>query len=111
MQNNLIYSLEDISFISGSRQCFAFNVFKDNIPLDLFGCSIRWFLSYLGHPEYPVLEKAGLIYDNNKFKIFLETADTKDLSGKFIHQPVIISANGEEYRPAQGIITIIPRII
>ena len=104
-----INSLEEFGFIAGSPFTLNFNVYEqDGTPLDMGGATFKWVLSPYGQ-SYSVLEKTGTIAGIGTAEVQLNTVDTETLSGKFIQQPVIISFSGEEYRPGQGVILIIPR--
>lgn len=106
-----INTLEEISFIAGSEYVLEFNVYDENgSPVNISSSTVTWDMCYYGQPDYAVLSKTGSITDTSKFEVVLLTADTTGISGKFIHQPVIIDFDGSEFRPAQGVITIIPRI-
>ena len=106
-------SLEEFSFIAGSTYTLEFEVYdEDDAPTDLGGATITWTLCPYGQPDYTILQKTGAIDVGNpsKFTVELESADTLTFSGKYIHQPVIMAFGGEVYRPAQGVILILPRI-
>lgn len=111
VQYTEINRLEEVSFIAGSDYTFVFTAYEENgvTPLDLSGATIHWVLSPYGQPDYKVLQVEGSITGANVFKVVLLSAATREFSGKYIHQPVIISFSGKEYRPAQGLITIVPR--
>ena len=105
-----VNSLSEFAFIAGMPYTLYFEVFEGDgvTPLDMGGGTFRWTLSPYGE-VYNILEKEGTITGVGTATVQLSTTDTETLSGKFIHQPVIISFSGLEYRPAQGIILIIPR--
>lgn len=106
-----VNSLEEISFIGGSEYVLEFVVYdSDGNPLDISSSTVSWKMSYYGRPDYAVLEKDGIITDTNTFEITITSSDSQDISGKFVHQPIIIDFDGSEFRPSQGVITIIPRI-
>lgn len=107
-----INSLEKIEFIAGNTYTLEFIAYQDDnvTPLDLGGASVKWALCPYGQADYTALEKTGTITDTNKFEIVLNTSDTENLDGTYIHQPVIIAFTGETYRPAQGVIIIAPQI-
>lgn len=107
-----INSLEEFSFIAGSSYTVYFTVYQDDgvTPMDLGGATVYWVLSPYGQPDYTSLQILGIITGTNTFNFTVTTDMTKELSGKYIHQPLIISFGGDEYRPAQGLLTIIPRI-
>ncbi len=109
----IINSLEEVEFIAGTNFTFTFLVYDANgSPLDLSSGTVLWTLCPYGQPDYPVLSITGVV-DNiitNKFTVNLETDDTKDLYGKFIQQPVVLDFADQEFRPAQGVVTISARI-
>ena len=105
-----INSLSEFGFIAGNPYTIEFEVFEQDgtTPLDMGGATFKWVLSKYGVNE-SVLEKDGSITGVGTAEVVLDTVDTESLSGKFIHQPVIVSFSGLEYRPAQGVLIIIPR--
>lgn len=105
-----INSLEEFGFIAGTSYTLNFNVYEENgvTPLDMGGATFKWVLSPYGQ-NYSVLEKTGTITGVGTAEVQLNTADTETLSGKYIQQPVIVSFSGEEYRPGQGVILMVPR--
>jgi len=109
---NLYSDLDEISFIAGSRNILEFEIFdKDNKPVDLsIMVNISWRLSYLGDKDNPVLIKTGNVLTGNHFNIYLESEDTIDLRGKFIHQPILEDVSGHTYKPAEGLINIVESI-
>lgn len=108
----ILNSLSEFSFIAGNSYTLEFEVYEENgiTPLDLGGATIDWVLSPYGQTDYTVLSIAGIITGTSTFEIELTSSDTELLSGKYIQQPVITSFSGAEYRPAQGVILILPRI-
>ena len=109
---NLYSELEEISFIAGARESLEFEiVYKNGAPVDLSSMDkIYWQLCDLGDKDNPVLEKEGLVFDYNNFRVNLESNETVNLNGKFIHQPVIVDVLGNIYRPAEGLINIVESI-
>lgn len=106
-----INSLEEFSFIAGSTYSLYFNVYEaDGItPLDMGGSTFIWVLSRYGQSEN-IKELTGTITGIGTAVVEISKEDTETLSGKYIHQPVIVSFSGDEYRPAQGVLLIIPQI-
>lgn len=106
-----INSLEEFGFIAGTSFTLNFNVYeKDGVtPLDMGGATFKWVLSPYGQ-SYSILEKEGTITGVGTAEVQLDTIDTTSLAGKYIQQPVIVSFSGEEYRPGQGVILMIPSI-
>jgi len=105
-------SLDEFSFIAGNTYTLEFTVFEENgiTPVDLSGATIVWTLCPYGQPTYSVLQKTGSITGANTFSVSLTAANTLSLSGKYIHQPVITSFAGSVYRPAQGVVLILPAV-
>jgi len=108
----ILNCLEEFSFIAGNSYTLEFEVFEENgiTPLDLGGATIDWVLSPYGQTDYTVLHVVGTITGANTFEVELSHINTETLSGKYIQQPVITAFSGEEYRPAQGVILILPEI-
>lgn len=105
-----VNQLEEFSIIGGDPEVLQFfYTYGTGDVLDLSSATAKWRLSYLGQPDYIIVEKQAEI-SGNSIIVKLETEDTASLSGKFIHQPVIVDYSGNEYVYQQGIITIIPKI-
>lgn len=102
-----INALEEFAFIAGTNFTLYFDVFEQDgvTPLDMNGGTFKWVLTPYGE-TINILEKEGTITDVGEANVELETNDTLLMSGKYIHQPVIISFSGQEYRPSQGVILI-----
>ncbi len=108
-----INGLEEVAFIAGSDYVFTFDVLdENNSPVDISTATLKWRMAYYGQTTAAVLEKTGVysVTPINRFTVTLGKIDTENYSGKFVHQPIIIDTSAKEYRPSQGIITIIPRI-
>ena len=108
-----INQLEDTAFIAGSNFTFIYNIYEaDGItPVDISGSSVKVRISPYGQPDYNVLTKTGNITGTGIFRVTLTATDTQNLAGKYTQQIWIQSFSGIEYRPAQGVILIIPRIV
>jgi hypothetical protein len=109
----IINSLEEIEFIAGTNYILTFLVNDQNgSPISLSSGSAKWTLCPYGQTDFPVLTKDGVIdlVITNKFTVTLLSADTASLSGKYIQQPIAIDFSGQQYRPAQGVVTIAPKI-
>lgn len=105
--------LTEISFIGGSYKELGFKVFDaSGSPINISSFTYRWILSPYGQPETSSLVKDGIFDatdpDNNKFKVYLYSYDTVNLSGKYIQQPIVVGSPGYEFRMDQGYINIIP---
>lgn len=107
-----INSLEEFGYIGGTDYVITFNVYEQDgiTPLDMGGATIKWVVSPYGQSDYNVLQVDGVITGVGTFTVTVPSAGTRNLSGKYIHQPVITSFLGTEYRPAQGVLIIVPRI-
>ena len=107
-----INSLEEFGFIAGTDYLITFNVFEENgiTPLDMGGATIKWALAPYGQTSYNVLQLNGVITGVGVFTVTVPSASTETLSGKYIHQPVITSFAGAEYRPGQGVLLLMPQI-
>lgn len=106
-----INSLPEFSFIAGNQYEIDFTVFEANgiTPMDIGGATVYWVLAPYGQPEYKVVQITGTVTGTNTFKFIIPSATSSVLSGKYIHQPIIVSFGGLEYRPAQGILLVIPQ--
>jgi hypothetical protein len=106
-----INSLAEFSFIAGSQYELDFTVYEsDGInPMDLGGATIYWVLAPYGQADHKVAKITATITGTNTFKVVIPSATSQSWSGKYIHQPVIISFAGLEYRPCQGVLLIIPQ--
>lgn len=106
-----INAMEEFGYIAGSSYTLYFNVYEQDgtTPLDMGGGSFKLLISPYGE-EYSILQKDGDITGVGTAEALLETNDTKNLSGKYTIQPVIISFSGQEYRPSQGVVLLIPQI-
>ena len=105
-------SLGEFSFIAGSQFEIDFTAYQsDGVnPMDLGGATVYWVLAPYGQPDYTVVQITGTVTGTNTFSFTIPFATSSTLSGKYIHQPIIVSFGGLEYRPAQGILTVIPTI-
>lgn len=106
-----INTLPEFEMIAGTKQTLEFEVlYEDGGPVDLQSSIAYWVFSPLGQPSYEVGRVPGEIFDTNKFVVSMPGSITEGLHGKFVHQPVFTDYSGQEYRPQQGIFTIIPKI-
>lgn len=105
-----INSLEEFSLIAGNTYTLEFTVTNElGTAVDISTSTVLWRLSQFGNPEYEVLEIAGVITGTNTFEVVLENHHTKELSGTYIHQPVLVAGLTEEFIPSQGKIIILPQ--
>jgi len=103
-----INSLEEISFIGGSTYTIIFDIYdENNLPVDSVLSSLTWKMFYYGQPNIVALTKSGIYSPLNRFTVTLTSADTQNLSGKFLHQAIITDYSGAIYKPAQGTILIV----
>ena len=112
-----INSLSEDSFIAGTDRYYDYTVYNTSgTVVSLNGATIAWKMSYYGESEAEVEKSLGDgisitgAVENGEFAVHLSPSDTVDLYGKFIHQATVTDADGEEFTPAQGVITIIKRI-
>lgn len=110
-QYTAINSLPEFSFIAGSQYELDFTVYQsDGVNLmDLGGADVYWVLAPYGQPDYQVAQITGTVTGTGTFSIVIPSATSDSWSGKYIHQPIIVSYAGLEYRPGQGILLIIPQ--
>mgnify|MGYP001184891385 CR=1 FL=1 len=109
MDFTTVNTLSEVSFIAGTTQIFEFAVVDNSgYPVDLGAATCSWKMSYFSNPTETVVSKSGTVFGtgSDSFRVTLTTADTQELYGKFIHQPVVIDFAGKEYRLDQGLITI-----
>lgn len=104
-------SLDEFIMIAGNTYTVDFTVYEsDGTDMDLGGATVYWVLSPYGRPDYTAVQISGTVTGTNTFEVEFPSSVNSTLSGKYIHQPVVVSFFGKEYRPAQGIINIVPRI-
>lgn len=111
--NNNVFSLDEITFIAGDFFTIEFTIYEDEDKsiADISEYDVSCVISILGHPNDIVLEKQGVKFDEGKYRIELSSDETINLNGKYVYQPLLILNETRQYRPAQGILTIIPAII
>ena len=108
-----VNTLEEIYMIAGSKHTLYYDIYDENdAPMDMSGASIELRICEFGRPGTVALTKGGEYVGSstNRFRVELDSEDTAHLSGKYVQQPVVIDYLGQEYLPAQGYITIAPRI-
>lgn len=106
-----VFSLDETQFSANSDFTFYYE-FKqsDGVnPFDLTGATVKLVMCPFGQEGYNILQKNGTITTaaDGECNVALVPADTANLSGRFIQQPVIVKA-GKTYRPGQGIVIISP---
>ena len=106
-----INSLEEFPMIAGTDWVLTFTAYEDDGTslADIGGGTVYWTLSPYGNPEYNALEIAGVIETQYTFSVTIPAASTETFSGKYLQQITIDSFFGQRYRPAQGILLILPR--
>ena len=107
-----INSLEECSFIAGSEFTLSYTVYaEDGVNLlDLSSSTVKVLLCPYGQTDYVALNVDGVVTGEGTFDVELLPDATRNLSGKYIQQPVIYAFDGTEYRPAQGCILVKPAI-
>lgn len=109
---NNIFSLEEFSFIAGTEYLLEYTVFQEDgvNKEDISSAQAIFYLFPYGQPDYVVLQKTCTIgVALGTFSVTLESNDTKNLSGTYIQQPLIVDFYGKQYRLGQGRIIISPR--
>ena len=105
--------LEPVAFIAGDYQEFQYNIadLESGAGVSLEACQLKMALYPYGDNENPQLVVDGELLDNNvsAFKVKLQSDATKDLSGLYVQQPIIIDSDGQVFRPGQGTVNIHPR--
>lgn len=107
-------SLEEFSFIAGNTFYLDYSVYDETgTPIDLSATTWVWKMSPYGRTDYTVLTKtqpSGITsptaYMN---RVTLSPSDTISLHGKYIQQ-ITVTSGCATYKPAQGVITILPAI-
>jgi len=103
-------SLEEVSFIAGTYYTLAFTVYDNNgAPANISGATITWKMCPYGKPNVISLSYGTTITGTSTFEVYILSADTLSLKGKYTHQPIIVDS-GKTYRSQQGTITISPAI-
>lgn len=105
-------NLTEISFIAGSNQELAFNVYDSgSVAVNLSGGTVTWRLSQYGPVSTALVSKSGLLSGSptNQFKVLLLPADTATLGGKYIQQYTLVDSSGSTFIPSQGLVNITRR--
>ena len=108
-----VNTLEEIYMIAGSTHTLYYDIYDENdVPMDMSGASIELRICEFGRPSNVTLIKSGEYtgIPINRFRVELDSEDTAHLSGKYVQQPIVTDYLEQEYLPAQGYITIAPRI-
>ena len=110
MKNNDLYELENLSFIAGDYITIEFTVYDgvSDVLADITAFTVSCVIAELGQPSEIVLEKQGVKSGDGIYRIELNSNETIGLIGKYVYQPLIVVNETKEYRPAQGILTIVP---
>lgn len=106
-----VADLPQISFIAGGEQTFEFEVLDaTGAPLDLTSATCSWVMSPYGDASHATLDLPGVISGSpsNIFTVTVSGSSTKNLSGKYTHQPKIVDFSGKPLNPSMGYINIIP---
>ena len=108
-----VNTLEEIYMIAGSTHTLYYDIYDENdVPIDVSGASIELRICEFGRPSNVTLIKSGEYTGSpiNRFRVELDSEDTAHLSGKYVQQPIVTDYLEQEHLPAQGYITIAPRI-
>ena len=98
--------------------------YEDGTPIDLRSSRTMWYLAPIGQKHNSILEKEGEILKDidpktgriisaYRFRVILNSEDTINLYGKYVHQPVLIDRHSEPdqtFRRAEGFINFRPQI-
>jgi len=108
-----INNLSEISLIGGTYKELHFDVYSESgSPVDITGYTYKWLAYPYGQPDAIAISKTGVSRASdgfiNRFTVYLSSLDTVSLSGKYVQQPVVVVADGIEFRVGQGNIIIIP---
>ena len=114
------YDLPKIEFIGGNTETILLNLWHigpNDLPhrgtaFNATGCTVTFsVIDFTNKNGQPLLSKAGsLIQDDNgvlsRVTVTLDSADTLNISGKYIYQVTIKNSDGTPEIPGQGIIHI-----
>lgn len=106
----ILNSMPTTEFIAGTEFTLTFEMFEADgtTLLDITGGTVSVVISELGQPETAIITQAGVIDGTNTWYATLASADTESLSGVFVIQPVLVDVSGDNFRPAQGRLIILP---
>ena len=110
---NQVNVLPEDSFIAGTHRTYTFDITDESgSAVDLSSCqSLTWQMARFGTSASVVSASATYAGSPvNRMSVEILSSATQNLSGKYVHQPIIKDASGNEFRPSQGIITIFARI-
>ena len=105
-----ITSLSDTTFIAGSTQYFEYTIYNSltGALIDISDLTLRFTLnSAYGQSNFEPVVITATKKDSHTFRVELPKADTLDLKGFYIQQPVLIDYSGDEFKPAQGSMIIL----
>lgn len=107
-----LYNLPEISFIGGTDKTFTFTPYQSDgtTYISVIGATISWQLCPYGEYNITLLEKTGTVIDSHTFTVVIDAADTLYLSGKYVQQILVTDFTGKLFKPAQGIVIILPAI-
>jgi hypothetical protein len=104
-------TLPEAIMLAGEERTLYFTVLdEDGSSVSLNSATATWRLADYIDQSQAVLIKTGTVVSGNVWSVELLYADTAELSGKFIHQPIVIEADGKIHPTQQGILTIMPLI-
>lgn len=106
--------LEDVWFISGGNEIFIFSTIdRNNEPLYIKNCEIKWTLCDIGCKDSPIIIKdnkliGGIVFiDDSTCRVEIDDSDTVYLyDNKYEHELIIIQPNGKVLRPSYGYVTV-----
>jgi len=108
---NTINNIPDTQWIAGSDKVYQFTVYDENQSLKtITGATVTFNMSQYAQPKTIEFTKTGTVTGTSVCAVTLVPSDTIDMGGKYIFQVVLELITGITYIPAQGIITITPKI-
>ena len=112
----LLYKVElpPISFLGGDFQQWEYAVTDkdDGSEADLtYFQAVGVVIFRPGDAGNPILKILGSVVAANAshFVVNIKSSYTKNLEDVYIQQPFLIDSDGDEFRPGQGTVNIIPR--
>ena len=104
--------LPDAWLYAGSNKTWTYPCFQEDgsTPLNISNGSLTLVLCPYGEPEIISLVKMGVIASAYSFTVSFTEADTINLSGKYLQQPIVLDSDGNTFRPGQGTVLIFPAI-
>ena len=104
------YTLEEVTIIAGDFLSLEFDVHDEarGGSASLDGYTVSCVISPFGQNDFIVIDQIGVKTGGGKFTVTIPSDETINLCGKFVYQPVLKATSTHQYRPAQGMLTILP---